>query len=85
MFDSFKTNEQGQQEIHLFKMRMTSAVEDVLMLMPEGRLRNMFVTKIEEAGFIGTKAISAKPGNHTHINKYTASGVKTEEVKNVAN
>lgn len=85
MFETYRTNEKGQQEIHLLKQRITSAVTDVLALLPEGRDSAIFKTKIEEAVFFGTRAVASKTGNHTHKTHYTSNGPQTTEVRNVTN
>jgi hypothetical protein len=49
---------------------LTKAVTAALELMPEGREKAVFKTKIEEAVFFGTKAIASKIGNWTEIVRY---------------
>lgn len=71
MFDTHKLNEQGFKEVSNLKASMAEAVETALALMPEGREKAVFKTKIEEAMFFGTKAIAGKNGNFTEIVKYT--------------
>lgn len=71
MFDTHKLNEQGFEEVKKLKAVMAHAVEMVLTLMPEGREKSVFKTKIEEGMFFGTKAIAGKEGNFTEIVKYT--------------
>lgn len=71
MFDTHKLNEQGFKEVSNLKSSMAEAVETALALMPEGREKAVFKTKIEEAMFFGTKAIAGKDGNFTEIVKYT--------------
>lgn len=62
----------------MVKTRMVSAVEDVMMLMPEGRAKSLFFTHMEIAMFYGTKAVAAKTGNHTDIVYYnTKDGAVT--------
>lgn len=82
MFETHKLNEQGMKEVHLLKNRMVHAVMDVMQLMPEGREKAVFKTKIEEAMFFGTKAVASKPGNFTEIVTYDKGGA---EVRNVTN
>ena len=70
MFDTHKCNEVGFKEITEFKSAMANAVRDSLQRMPEGREKSIFMTKIEEAVFFGTKAIAAKSENHTEKTEY---------------
>ena len=71
MFDTHKLNEKGFHEVKELKSSMAQACEKALALMPEGREKAVFKTKIEEAMFFGTKAIAGKEGNFTEIQKYT--------------
>lgn len=71
MFDTHKLNEKGFEEVKTFKSEMATAVMKGLELMPEGREKAVFKTKIEEAMFFGTKAIAGKEGNFTEIVQYT--------------
>lgn len=70
MFETHKLNEKGFSEVKTLKTRMKSVVEEVLLLMPEGREKAVFKTKLEEAMFFGTKAIAGKEGNFTEIVEY---------------
>lgn len=70
MFDTHKVNEAGFQEIAMFKTTVANAVNTANALMPEGREKAIFMTKLEEAVFFGTKAIAAKAGNHTEVTTY---------------
>lgn len=71
MFDTHKLNEKGFEEVKNLKSTMAKAMDTVLPLMPEGREKAVFKTKMEEGMFFGTKAIAAKDGNFTEIVKYT--------------
>lgn len=73
MFDTHKLNDKGFEEVKKLKSEMAKSVELALSLMPEGREKSIFKTKIEEAMFFGTKAIAGKDGNFTEIVKYTTS------------
>lgn len=72
MFESYKLNENGHDAVLAFKNVMASSAEVVLQLMPEGREKSLFQTKLEEAVMFGTKAISSKEGNYTDILDYTS-------------
>jgi len=70
MFDTHKLNEQGFEQVKQFKTGLSEAVTKAIDLLPEGREKAVFKTKIEEAVFFGTKAIASKEGNFTEIVKY---------------
>ena len=70
MFDTHKLNDKGFDEVATFKATMITSVKTALDLMPEGREKSVFKTKIEEAVFFGTKAIAGKEGNFTEIISY---------------
>lgn len=70
MFDFHKLNENGINEVRFFKTAMAAAVHIVIDIMPEGREKSVFKTKIEEAVFFGTKAIASKDGNFEEIVKF---------------
>ena len=70
MFDTHKLNEQGFAQVKEFKGGLSAAVKSALDLLPEGREKSVFKTKIEEAVFFGTKAIASKEGNFTEITQY---------------
>lgn len=71
MFDTHKLNDLGFEEVKKAKAVMAHACELAMSLMPEGREKQIFKTKVEEAMFFGTKAIAGKEGNFTEIIKYT--------------
>lgn len=70
MFETHKLNDNGFHEVKLLKSKMNEAVKDALALMPDGREKAVFKTKLEEAMFFGTKAIAGKEGNFTEIVTY---------------
>ncbi len=70
MFETHKLNEEGFKAVSNLKSTMSDAVLKVLDLMPEGREKAVFKTKIEEAMFFGTKAVAGKEGNFSEIVTY---------------
>jgi hypothetical protein len=70
MFDTHKLNDTGFQQMESYKQKMANAVREVSELMPEGREKAIFTTKLEEAIFFGAKAIASKPENYTEIKSY---------------
>lgn len=72
MFHTHKLNDKGVRDVARFKYAMTAVVVNVLGMMPEGREKALFTTKIEEAVFFGTKAVAGKPGNFTSIEHFTS-------------
>jgi hypothetical protein len=70
MFDTHKLNPDGFAEVTRFKTLMAAATKLALDYLPEGREKSIFLTKLEEAMFFGTKAIASKPENHNEITKY---------------
>jgi hypothetical protein len=70
MFDSHKLNEHGFNQMHCYKKLMADTVRQVSDLMPEGREKSIFLTKLEEAVFFGAKAIASVPENHTEVTGY---------------
>lgn len=70
MFETHRLNDKGFSEVKEFKIKMSQTINDVLKLMPEGREKSVFKTKIEEGMFFGTKAIASNSGNFTEIIYY---------------
>jgi len=70
MFDTHKLNDAGFSNVKAFKGKLSEAIGEVISLLPEGRDKSIFITKVEEAVFFGTRAIAAKEGNFTEIVKY---------------
>lgn len=70
MFETHKLNEAGFEAVKQFKTKLSTSISDAMKLLPEGREKAIFKTKIEEAVFFGTKAIAASPGNYTEIVNY---------------
>lgn len=74
MFETHVLNEKGMEEVKLLKATMGGTLERVLPHLPEGRDKSIFMTKIEEAMFFGTKAVASKDGNFKEIVKYVEDG-----------
>lgn len=70
MFDTHKLNEKGFEAVKEFKNTMAEAVKEAAALIPEGRDRSIFITKMEEGMFFGTRGIASLPENHTEIVTY---------------
>ena len=64
MFEYHILNEQGKEQVVKYKTIMGDAVKQALAMMPEGREKSIFKTKLEEAAFFGTKAIAGQEGNY---------------------
>lgn len=60
-------NAQGKKESGAFKTKMFKAIQEVSALLPECREKALFLTKMEEGMFFGTKAIASKPENHDQV------------------
>lgn len=70
MFDSHVLNSFGFDQMTLFKKAMADTVRAVAHLMPEGREKAIFMTKMEEGVFFGAKAIAAAADNHTEVKSF---------------
>jgi hypothetical protein len=70
MFDTHKLNDNGFAQMKCFKKLLADTTRIVADLMPEGREKALFLTKLEEAVFFGAKAIASDPKNHTEITTY---------------
>lgn len=70
MFETHKLNENGFKTVNAFKTKLAEGVRAAMELLPDGREKSIFVTKIEEAAFFGTKAIAAEKTNHTETTGY---------------
>lgn len=70
MFEYHKLSAKGLEDITNFKSKLSKVITEALELIPEGREKAVFKTKIEEAVFFGAKAIASKEGNFTDVTKY---------------
>ena len=64
MFDYHTPNGKGLDEIRKFKSTLADAIREIDALLPNGREKSLFMTKLEEAVFFGTKAIISKEENN---------------------
>lgn len=70
MFETHKLNQNGFDQVEEFKENANLFVKKALESIPEGREKSVFLTKLEEAVFFGTKAIASKDENHDEIIYY---------------
>ncbi len=70
MFETHKLNEQGFEAVKVLKSKMNKTVTEVLEILPEGRDKAIFKTKLEEAMFFATRAIASEPVNHIEVITY---------------
>lgn len=70
MFDMHMLNDNGKAEMKKYKSELAVAVKSAMDLMPEGREKSLFKTKLEEAVFFGAKAIAGKQGNFDSITEF---------------
>lgn len=63
-------NENGFKNVAIFKGTLSKAVQAALEILPEGKDKEIFIQKIEEAVFFGTRAIAKGLENHTEIVVY---------------
>lgn len=70
IFRTRKLNEDGFKKVKEFKTTMKEAVSKAVESMPDSREKSIFLTKIEEAMFFGTKALAESPENHTETIEY---------------
>lgn len=70
MFDTHFLNDEGKAVVKNFKTELAKGVKAALEYLPDGREKAIFLTKIEEAAFFGTKAIAMRPDMHTEKTEY---------------
>lgn len=70
MFETHKLNELGFKVVKEFKEDLSLAISKAMVLIPEGRDKSIFKTKIEEAVFFGTRGIASDKNNHTEVINY---------------
>jgi hypothetical protein len=70
MFDTHMLNETGKVAMGAYKSTIATAAKQVAAMMPEGREKSIFITKMEEAVFFGAKAIAQVPANHDSKTEY---------------
>jgi hypothetical protein len=61
----YQLTKDGQRELELFKNNLAKAITFATAFMPDNtREKSLFLTKMEEAGFYGSRAIASKVGNY---------------------
>ena len=70
MFDTHMLNERGKVAMAVYKKTLADAVKAVVTIMPDGREKSIFITKMEEGVFFGAKAIASHPENHDSKTEY---------------
>lgn len=70
MLSTYLLNDTGLEKTKTMKTCLQTAVTEVLTMLPEGREKSIFKTKIEEAAFFATRAIAAEPTNHKEAIHY---------------
>lgn len=64
MFDFHILNDEGKKAVTEFKSTISEATKKCLEMLPDGRDKAIFITKLEEAVFFGTRAVASKEGNY---------------------
>lgn len=67
MITTHVLNEDGKRDVKNFKTTMNTLAKKAVAYLPEGREKSLFITKIEEACFFGTKALSSMEGNYSDV------------------
>lgn len=70
MFETHKLTEDGFKAVATFKTILSKAVSEAMSMIPEGRDKSIFKTKMEEAVFFGTRGIASAPENFSEIVNY---------------
>ena len=70
MFHTYLLNDTGLEQTKAMKSKLQAAVNEVLEMIPEGREKAIFKTKVEEAAFFVTRAIASKDGNYKEVINY---------------
>lgn len=70
MLHTYLLNDEGLQRTKELKSKLQAGINDVLALLPEGREKSIFKTKVEEAAFFATRAIAMQPENHKEVISY---------------
>lgn len=66
----FKLNEKGIKEVVELKTVFSEFQSEILGRMIPSREKSIVKTKLEEAGFYATRAVSQNPENYIEINTY---------------
>ena len=70
MFETRKLNDVGFDNLDRFKRTIAEAANSALSMMPDGREKSLFITKLEEAVFFGSKAITSNPAYYYDEKSY---------------
>lgn len=70
MFDTHMLNDQGKTKMAEYKQTIANAAKACAAMMPEGRDKSIFITKMEEGVFFGAKAIASQEGNYDSKTEY---------------
>ena len=63
MMETHALTKEGKQELDTLLATMREASKNTLSLMPDGREKSLFETKIKEALYFGVRAVCLKEGN----------------------
>lgn len=70
MFPVHKLNERGFEAVEKFKQLISNAAIEAMNEMPEGRDKAIFMTKLDEAMFFGTRAIASHEIMHEQVKSF---------------
>ena len=67
MFNTYKLNDIGQAQQNKFKGIMSNFALSALTMLPEGKDKELFITKLEESMFYASRAIESDRFFHKEI------------------
>lgn len=86
MFETYILNNEGLKAVNEFKNTMAEAVAKVKEMMPDCKAKTVFLNKIEEGMFYGSKAVASSHENFNRVVIYpggdtrfppTTNGIKS--------